>query len=60
VLRCRYSNSAELRQRLADIATAMASAGIRSIGDGSMTDGQSSDLLGAGIELVDDPIGANP
>lgn len=60
VLRCRYSNSAELRQRLADIATAMALAGIRSIGDGSMTDGQDSDLLAAGVELVDDPIGANP
>jgi len=60
VLRCRYSNPAELRHRLADIATAMASAGIRLIGDGSMTDGHHSHLLATGVELVDDAIGANP
>jgi hypothetical protein len=38
----------------------MASTGIRLIGDGSVTDGHDSHLLSTGIELVDDPIGANP
>lgn len=46
--------------RLVGVATAMASTGVRSIGDGSMTDGHHSDLLAASIELVDDPIGADP
>jgi hypothetical protein len=60
VLRCRYSNLAELRERLAAVAIAMASPGIRLIGDGSMTDGHHPHLVATRVELVDDPIGANP
>jgi hypothetical protein len=49
-----------LREPLAAIATAMASTGVRLVGDGSMTDGHHSDVLAASVESVDDPIGANP